>query len=1124
MQCPKCQFDNRKNARFCKECGSTLNLKCPSCGYAYDSGSLFCDECGYGIGKLKASLPADYSQPKSYTPKFLADKILAIRNTIEGERNIVTVLFADVANYTAISEKLDPEEVHQMMDGCFRILLDKIHTYEGTINQFTGDGIMALFGAPIAHENHAQRACYAALSIQKAIEDYGKRIREEYGLEFKMRLGINSGLVIVGSIGDDLRMDYTAVGDTTNLAKRMESIAKPGNIVVAENTYHLIKPYFKLEALGPENIKGKVKSQYVYSLIDSNKVQTRFEAAMSRGLVRFVGRTNSMGTLRNSWNRATEGFGQVLGIMGEPGIGKTRLMLQFISTLIDEDFHCLQGRCLPHGRSIAYLPFVDILKSYFTHKEWQSVSDISKKIKTKIALLNKEFSPTITSAFQQLLSLEIDDGSWHDLEPQLRRKYIFEALKNLLIWLSKEKPLIIVVEDLQWVDRTSEEFLNYFIDLMYPHPIFLVLLYRPEYTHTWNNKSHYSKLGLGQMTRKSSGKLISAILEDGSVSVELEQLILKQSAGNPLFIEEFVYHLLENSYIERKNNQIVLNPKFDRTKIPDTIQGIVSDRMDKLNVHQKRILQVASVIGYDFGYRLLQAVTGMGVELKSFIDNLQSLEFIFQKVLFPELEYTFKHALVQDVAYNSLLLKRRREIHAKIGSNIESLYADKLHEFYETLAHHYSCGKDFQKAYHYLKLSGKKAEANFSHLEAFNFFKKALKILDNLPDTAEKNNEKLEIHHLMRLPIAMLGYPAGSLRLLEAGVKIAEELGDQKSLARLYNNMSILHTARGNSLLSIANSERSFQEAKKIEDIEMMALVALSLCYAYASTCQYSKLIEFSLTIADLIEKTGRESEFFNTPFNLYAFILGLCGTTMGIRGDFRMGKSVSEKGLNHAIKIGHATTLAFTELQHASLLVLRGDGRAAIPHCQNSIKHSEDTEWPTILSQAWSVLGYANYLIGDVEQAHTFVSKGLKIQEDSGIEAMLSMHYWIYSLVLFASGELEDALRCTEKTLELSIKNNEKRYEGLSKILFGRILGSKNKEKYEDGEQFIFEGYQILEELRARPAIAQSFLDLGELYINSGQMDKALKNLEKAKSMFKEMGMEYWIAKAHQFLKCIRK
>ncbi len=344
MKCSKCLLNNRESARYCKKCGSELKLHCPACGYACKSDSLFCDECGYGLRKQKATASADYSQPKSYTPKFLADKILNIRSNIEGERKVVTVLFADIANYTAISEKLDPEEVHQMMDGCFRILTNEIHKYEGTINQFTGDGIMALFGAPIARENHAQRACYAALSVRRAMEDYGKQIMADYGLEFKMRFGLNSGPVIVGSIGDDLRMDYTAVGDTTNLAKRMESIATPGSVILAENTFRLVKSFFMI-------------------------------------------------------------------------------------------------------------------------KKGQSDSEIKKNIKEKVTTLNKEFSPPILSAIQQLLSLEIDNDSWQNLEPVQRRKYIFDALNSLLIRLSEEKPLIIVVDDLQWIDRTSVDFLSNFKDL-----------------------------------------------------------------------------------------------------------------------------------------------------------------------------------------------------------------------------------------------------------------------------------------------------------------------------------------------------------------------------------------------------------------------------------------------------------------------------------------------------------------------------------------------------------------------------------------------------------------------------------------------------------------------------------
>jgi tetratricopeptide (TPR) repeat protein len=667
------------------------------------------------------------------------------------------------------------------------------------------------------------------------------------------------------------------------------------------------------------------------------------------------------------------------------------------------------------------------------------------------------------------------------------------------------------------MDKTSEEFLSFFIDSIAQNPILLVLLYRPEYSHPWEKKSYYCKIGLGQLTRESSLELIAAVLGEGVAEDELEQLILRQSAGNPLFIEELIYSLRENHLIEKKDSRFVLVGRFESIHIPDTIHGIVAARIDKLDDTLKRITQAASVIGQNFGYRLLQTITGMGDELKSYLDELQNLELIYEKKLFPELEYTFKHSLIQEVAYSSLLLKRRMGLHVKIGLALEFLYADKLDEPYEILAYHFSVGEEYSKAYQYLKLSGKKAESNFSHLEAFQFFEKALRTYNRLGKKEGGDTEKLEIYNLMRRPIAMLGYPKDSLRILTEGVEIAKALGDQKSLSRFHNDISLLYTARGDSVLSITHSEKSFEEGAKIEDLEIMAPLALPLCYAYVTSCKYDKLIDVSSKMAELIESLGRESDFFNTPFNLYSFLLGLCGMGMGMRGDFRKAKRVSEKGLNHAIQFGHKMTLAFNELQYANLFVFQGDGKTPIPHCQNSIKYSEDVGWLTISSQAWTILGYSHYLLGELDRAREFVSKGLKSQEASGIEAMLSLHYWIFAMVLFDQGDLEEALRSSEKALELSLYNNERRYEGLSKIWIGKILGSKEKAQYREGEQLILEGYDILKELCVRPAMAQGHFHLGELYKNSGEGPKAVEELRRAKLMFEEMEMDYWTVKCQE-------
>jgi len=729
MKCPKCRFDNREGARFCNECGHKFEQACPECGATNRVGSKFCDECGYDLRTFKAASPIDYSKPQSYTPNFLAEKILTTRSSIEGERKLVTVLFADVADYTAMAEKLDPEEVHQIMDGCFKILMDEIHHYEGTINQFTGDGVMALFGAPLAHEDHAQRACYAALSIQKALVDFEEQVMKDFGANFKMRIGLNSGPVIVGSIGDDLRMDYTAVGDTSNLAARIEKMARSGTSLVSSHTHKLARDFFEFKSLGKVEVKGKEALQEAFELIKTGEVDTRIGASIAKGLSRFVGREKSIASLMEACEKARSGSGQIVGIVGEAGVGKSRLLLEFKKRLSNDDFIYFQGRCLQYGGSMVYLPILDILRSYFEIKEGDQELLIKKKMEEKILRLDEKLKGLLP-AFHELLSLKVEEQSYQKLEPMQKREKAFEAIRDLLVRKSQERPITLVVEDLHWMDKTSEGFLSYLIEWLANTQILLVLLYRPEYTHIWGSKSYYTKIGLTQLTSQSSAELIRAILYECEIESELETLILNRSAGIPLFIEELNYSLLENGSIQREQNQCFLAIAPIDIQVPNTIQGIIAARMDRLEDNLKRTMQVASVVGRDFSFRLLQTITGLREELKSYLLSLQGWEFIYEKSLFPEVEYVFKHALTQEVAYNSLLLKKRREIHEKIGQAIEKLYPGRLEEFYEMLAHHYDHGEAWGKATEYHFRAGIKARKKFAFQLALNYFNRAKKILN----------------------------------------------------------------------------------------------------------------------------------------------------------------------------------------------------------------------------------------------------------------------------------------------------------------------------------------------------------------------------------------------------------
>jgi class 3 adenylate cyclase/ribosomal protein L40E len=793
VKCPKCQFDNPDGMQFCGKCGARLERICPKCNFPNPSDFMFCGKCATSLQRPKEALPIDYSSPQSYTPKFLAEKILTTRSAMEGERKLVTVLFADAADFTTLSEKLDPEEVHGIMDGCFKILMDEIHKYEGTINQFTGDGVMALFGAPIAHEDHAQRACYAALSSQKALALYEEKVKREFGVEFKMRMGLNSGPVIVGSIGDDLRMDYTAVGDTTNLASRMESLAKPGSVLVSKGTHRLVKEYFEFHFLGQMEVKGKEEPQEGFELMRAGEVTTRIGASVAKGLTRFLGRTSSMAALMESWERAQSGSGQVVGIVGEAGVGKSRLLLEFRNNLPKDQFSYLEGRCLHFGGSMAYLPFLDILRSYFEiHEEDREVLR-RKKMVERVAQLDEKLKP-ILSPLQDLLSLKGEDEGYLKLEPKQKRERIFEGLRDLFMRLSKESTLILAVEDLHWIDKTSEEFLDYLIGWLAHEKILLILLYRPEYTHQWGNKSYFNRIGLDQLSLKWSAELVQAILEGGEVASELRELILNRAAGNPLFMEELTHTLLENGSIQIKDHQYVLTRTPSELQVPDTVQGIIAARMDRLEENLKRIMQVASVIGREFAFRILQTISGMREDLKAHLLNLQGLEFIYEKSLFPELEYIFKHALTQEVAYNSLLLKRRKEIHERIGKAIEELYPERLEEFYEMLAYHYARGEVLEKASRYLKSSGTKATRNHSIWEAYSFYKEALDTLHRLPDTAENKEQKLEVLVLMVTPISLLGFPEGSLGMLQEGESLCKALKDTRRLALFYGRLSAYYT------------------------------------------------------------------------------------------------------------------------------------------------------------------------------------------------------------------------------------------------------------------------------------------------------------------------------------------
>jgi class 3 adenylate cyclase/tetratricopeptide (TPR) repeat protein len=1118
MKCLKCGAEQPEGSKFCGDCGGKMEIPCPKCSKANPSENSFCNECGHDLRKSGEAKPLDLNQPRSYTPKHLAEKILTTRSSIEGERKIVTVMFADVANSTAMFEKLDPEAVHEIMDKCFRLLLDEIHRYEGTINQFLGDGVMALFGSPIAHEDHAQRACHAALAVQKSMTQYAESLKDIYGIDLKMRIGLNSGPVVVGSVGDDLRMDYTAKGDTVNLAARMEASAEPGRVLVSEHLYKQSKEFFEFERISEVHVKGKQEPVEAYRLVRPAEVQTRIAASAARGFARFVGRTREIEALRETFEKAKAGEGQVVGIVGEAGVGKSRMLLEFKNCLPHDEYRYLEGRCLHYGGSMPYLPILDVLRSFVGVKEGEQEQVVRQKLKERVLGLDEGLR-NIIAPLHELLSVKVNDEAYEKLDPKQKKEKTFEGIRDLLIRGSQDQPLVLAVEDLQWIDRITEEFLGYMIGWLPRTKILLLLLYRPEYTHQWGSKSYYNRVAVGELSSSRSAELVAAILESGDTAPELRELILGRAAGNPFFIEELTFSLLENGSIQKTGESFFLAKDASGVQVPDTIQGIIAARLDRLEESLKRIMQVAAVIGREFAFRILEMITAMQEGLKSGLVNLQGLEFIYEKSLFPELEYIFKHALTQEVAYNSLLVKRRKEIHEQTGQAIEKLYADRLEEFYGMLAYHYSKSDNSMRAYEYLKLSARKAVEREALWEAFRLYRDAADTLDRFPKTLENKRELVQLLVSMATPMRMLAYPEDSEKYLQQCEDAAKEINDPRTSVNVLSVMGLYHCVKGDPGVGKVSLENAFREAQKLEDIGLIAGTGYDLIISHFVRTDMASVVDTADKVLPVIAKANRQREMFGRPLVVYSLIKAMKGHALAWLGDFPGGESVIAEALSLATELNHIATIAHDELKYGWFFGLKGGAQACVDHNQRAVQLMERIKAVLWLGHAYVGIGQGHYLLGKYKEAIAYIEKGLGISNKLGYLIRTARYYLFLSMIYFETSDMSKASLNAEEALRLAQRCAEKENEALSKIMLGRLAARGGKFRVTEAEQFVLEGIRMLQDQGLKPDEAIGYLHLGELYLDVGHTAKAYQPLNKADVMFREMGMDYWPGKAQKAL-----
>jgi predicted ATPase len=739
-------------------------------------------------------------------------------------------------------------------------------------------------------------------------------------------------------------------------------------------------------------------------------------------------------------------------------------------------------------------------------------------MKEKTLSLDEKLENTLPS-FQELLSLKVDDDDYQKLEPKQKRDRTFEAIRDLHIRISHEKPLVIAFEDLHWIDKTTEEFIGYLIGSLANTRIMLILLYRPEYTHQWGSRSYYNSVSLNLLGTESSTELVKTLLEGGGIAPEIRDLILKRADGNPLFMEEFTHSLIENGTIRKRDYEYVLDRKVSDIQIPDTLQGIIAARMDRLEENLKQTMQVASVIGREFAFRILQTITDMRVELKSSLINLQGLEFIYEKSLFPDLEYIFKHALTQEVAYNSLLVTRRKEIHEKVGKAIEQIYVDRLAEFYEILAYQYSKSGNLEKAYKYSKLSGEKAVVNFSNLEAYDFYKQAINALAKLPQTEDNKKKQVDICIAATDTSWVLGYPEDSIQIIKEGARLAKELSDDKNLARFNVYRGLYHLIKGDPLEGIRYTEIGFKQAQRTQNLELVASLTSNIAVLYNAIGQYSKTAEIAPQVIRSIEEAKKETEISVSQFKAYSVLIAHYGLSIGCLGNFVEGFNQFKKGLKFSMSIGSVSDLALLEWFCGWILFIKGDGEKAVKHMKKSLEYTEKGGVLLFSGLVSSFLGAGYYLKGDLEKARNFIERGIKIHIDINRMALFSFSYLLLGMVEFDSGDFKSAKNYTDKAVTLSQKCDERQFEGLSRIWLGKILHNVDSSQIDKAEENILQGIRLLEGLELKPYISVGHLFLGEFYVFSDQREKAIENLNNAELMFQEMEMDYWLTKTREVL-----
>ncbi len=1109
MACPRCQQENPTGAHFCMRCGAGLTLTCAKCNTALPTGAVFCFVCGHPV----AAVPAEqrFAAPDAYTPRHLAEKILTSKSALEGERKQVTVLFADLKGSMELLADRDPEEARKLLDPVLERMMEAVHRYEGTVNQVMGDGIMALFGAPLAHEDHAVRACYAALRMQESVAHYAEGVFRLHGVPIQIRVGLNSGEVVVRAIGSDLHMDYTAVGQTTHLAARMEQMATPGTILLAPATLQLAEGYVQVTARGPVAVKGLVEPVEVYVLTGASALRTRLHAAAARGLTRFVGRDAELEHLRRTLTLAHDGRGQLVAVVGEPGVGKSRLAYEFTHSHRTQGWLILEASSASYGKAISYLPVVDLLKTYFRIHDRESHRGIREKVTGKVLTLDRALEP-IVSPLLSLLGASAEDTSWQALDPAERRQRTLDAVKHLLLRESQGQPVLLVFEDLHWIDAESQVLLDALVESLPKARLLFLVNYRPEYQHSWVSKTYYSQLRLDALPAESAGELLSALLGDEPGLEPLKRLLVKR--GNPFFIEESIRTLVETGALAGRRGAYRLTHPIQAIEVPPTVQVMLAARIDRLSADDKRLLQTASAIGKDVPLVLLRAVAEAPEEaVHRGLSHLQEAEFLYETRLFPDPEFAFRHALTHEVTYGTLLQERRKALHAQIVRVIERCYPDRLSEHVERLAHHAVRGELWDQAVTYLQQAAARAFGQSANRAASTYLEQAIDALKRLPERPSTLEAGIDIRFELRNAISQTttGY-RGLIDHLKVAETLSRALGDRQRLGRALDYQSNYWRTVGDLDQAITLADRSLTIAEELSDVGLAVAARFHLGMAYQEAGDYGRAMSPLLDNVILLGDDDAQERFgLAVPAAVLSRVwLAFC---LAETGEFHEGIKRADEARHLAEHTGRRLDVVYA--LRAQILVYLGQGDfervGSLSEQLLTLSASEDLAIGRPTGAA--ALGYARALCGQLEEGRSRLEEALSALTSMGSQVGLALFRVWQSEVLGLQGNLEEAERQAQGALDLARERGCRGYQAyalrlLAELAVRRTSHSTARTRY--GEALV-----LAEKLGMRPLVAHCHLGLGKLSGRTGTREEAREHFTRASTMYREMDMPYWLGQA---------